>query len=512
TADGRVLLDLDKGETTHKSIERSVFLEMGAFPFMRGGKWGIMSTSGEILAEPRWKDVGMEFCDTLPFADEASGKWGLADVTGKIVVQAQFEKIAPFAGDYAPVLQTKDGQWGLIDRTGKLVHEYQWDRLSPFSLRRHQSTRKSADSRELFWVSHDQKWCVFDAVAGKYVFESDSPVDGPTPLATGNFFQATKSGRTGWWHVDGSALVDGDEPQTRFSNETSTTLRVKDKAAVRDAPPFDTATLDRLPMKRGGKYGLADMTGRVLGSAEWDRIQHTSTLDYFVVKKGGLLGIIDREGKVVEVPTWKGAELKDDIFITNPTILPDGDILVQFHGSTEGENPDALFIKTATGLAKVAGKSARSCFFPEEAGGRHAVSGGTTFVLKPGVETVFGPAHNGLLPVDMWGVACAIRPSGEIAFPANVVEPEKRAAIVADYGPFYLGKLTGLPGGWILSSYEKRRQVVRLLTPDGSILPDLELEDVRLPETTLSSTAPFTVLGVEKDRAWGYLRFTNSKR
>lgn len=408
--------------------------------------------------------------DRLSAADQAYVKaWGAAALP--VPAPTGFHETRDYSGDYAPARQKPDGKWGLINKSGKLVHDCQWDAASPFYLRKQSASSQVPARRQLFWVSREKKWCVFDAAAGSYVFESDTLQDGgPPPLATGSFFQATKGGRTGWWHVDGAALADGDEPQDRFFTQVQAALRVRNKAVTLDEPEFDSATLDRLPMKRSGKTGLADLEGRVLGSAEWDRIEHTATLDYFVVEKDGLMGLVDREGKVVEPPTWKRGQLKPDLFITNPSVLPDGEILVEFRGSAEGANPDALFMKTTTGLVKVAGKAARTCFFPEETAGRHVVSGGLTFVLKPDVAIVFGPAHHGLLPVEMWGVACSIRPSGEAAFPANVVEPEKRQALGVDYGPFYMGELIGSPEGWTLTTYEKGSVVKRRLTPQGQII------------------------------------------
>ncbi|MBL9117781.1 MAG: WG repeat-containing protein [Verrucomicrobiaceae bacterium] len=510
TADGRVLLDLDKGETTRQGIDKSVFLKEGAFPFLRGGKWGIMSTSGSVFAEPRWKDVGMEFGDTLAFADEATGKWGLVDAKGKIIVPAQFEKVYPFAGDYAPALQAADGKWGLVDRTGKLVHEHQWERLHPFDGRRYGSTRISSSSRELFWVSRAQKWCVFDAVAGKYVFESDALAEGPSPMVTGNFFQTSKGGRTGWWHVDGAALAEGDELVTNYT-WGSTSVFIRDQSLVRDSTSFIRADLDRIVIRRGSKLGLADADGKVLGGVVWDKISNRGSMDHFIVEQGGKVGIISRDGAILEPAQWPNEmPLLDALFITNMSLVPTGKVVALLQGPSNNEPGDALFIQAGDKIVRVIGDNAANrTFIPEENGERHAVSNGLTFVLKPEVARVFGPAYNGLLPVEMWGVACAIRPSGEVAFPPQVVEPEKRAVLGADYGPFYMGELVGFPGGWVLSGYETRKKQIRLLNSSGAVVSEAEFEDVMLPEDGFPDPSKPAVFFAQKDGLWGCLRISS---
>ena len=203
----------------------------------------------------------------------------------------------------------------------------------------------------------------------------------------------------------------------------------------------------------------------------------------------------------------------DALFITNLSLVPAGKVVALLEGPSNNEPDDALFIQAGDKLVRVNGDSAANrTFIPEEKGERHAVSNGLTFDLKPEVARVFGPAYNGLLPVEMWGVACAIRPTGEVAFPAQVVEPEKRAALEADYGSFYMGELMGFPGGWVLTGYEKGKMQIRLLNSSGAVVSKGEFENVILPEDGFPDLSKPAVFFAQKQGLWGCIRINSASK
>jgi hypothetical protein len=62
-------------------------------------------------------------------------------------------------------------------------------------------------------------------------------------------------------------------------------------------------------------------------------------------------------GKEVEPASWVVSLPLDDLQITNPSALPDGEIVAAFKGSAGAGTSDALFIQTKDGLTKVPWKA-----------------------------------------------------------------------------------------------------------------------------------------------------------
>lgn len=76
-------------------------------------------------------DDAKPFESTEPAAVCQNGKWGFVSTDGQIVIEPQYEDAISFNVHYAPV--KKDGLWGYIDSMGALEIEAQFEWVSAFS-------------------------------------------------------------------------------------------------------------------------------------------------------------------------------------------------------------------------------------------------------------------------------------------------------------------------------------------------------------------------------------------
>ena len=93
------------------------------------GKFGLMSETGEIIAEPQFDALDREIDDNL-FRCSVGGKYGLIDKSGAYVVNPTYDDIRWASGDLIPVLS--NGKWGYLSTTGQQVIAPGFDKASDF--------------------------------------------------------------------------------------------------------------------------------------------------------------------------------------------------------------------------------------------------------------------------------------------------------------------------------------------------------------------------------------------
>jgi hypothetical protein len=85
--------------------------------FVRDGKWGFLGEGYKEVVPPRHELVRVD--DTIVRFREG-GKWGVMDVTGKVLVPATYEMILPFSNKGVARFRDR-GRWGLLDAAGKVL-------------------------------------------------------------------------------------------------------------------------------------------------------------------------------------------------------------------------------------------------------------------------------------------------------------------------------------------------------------------------------------------------------
>lgn len=181
-SDGVVLCDPDKDESVPPfffvsdnvaagQVIASYFRDHHVFPKLSGGKWGLVDLDGNQVVPPQWDWVG-SFSEGL-FDFTVEGKRGYANLKGEVVIQPQWFSVRPFSGGYAIVRANKDGKKSVIDKTGNIISDAVWDDVKELRVWRGApipSHRSVSDFRPaelppgVFWVAQNKKWGLYDLV------------------------------------------------------------------------------------------------------------------------------------------------------------------------------------------------------------------------------------------------------------------------------------------------------------------------------------------------------------
>ncbi|MBA3679833.1 MAG: WG repeat-containing protein [Bacteroidetes bacterium] len=98
-----------------------------SFQDLNTAKWGIKSSSGTILVEPKYEDI-RSYAGGLAIV-KLNSKYGAIDITGKEIVVPKYEDMNNFQNGVCVVKE--NGKKGLIDKTGKALIETKYDHLIP---------------------------------------------------------------------------------------------------------------------------------------------------------------------------------------------------------------------------------------------------------------------------------------------------------------------------------------------------------------------------------------------
>ena len=91
--------------------------EDGVFIAQKGEKYGLISSTGDILAPLDFDDIDI-FEDGLAKA-ENDGKVGFLDVNGRVAIPFRYCRASAFKGGI--VSAQKEGKWYIVDKNGKTV-------------------------------------------------------------------------------------------------------------------------------------------------------------------------------------------------------------------------------------------------------------------------------------------------------------------------------------------------------------------------------------------------------
>lgn len=92
----------------------------GTAKFTKNGKWGVIDSTGKIIAKPRYDQL--ENMDDFYIA-KLGDKYGVVDFKGNVVLEPQFKKIDPHMEDGKYIKAIGEDGFGLYDTTGKMIIE-----------------------------------------------------------------------------------------------------------------------------------------------------------------------------------------------------------------------------------------------------------------------------------------------------------------------------------------------------------------------------------------------------
>ncbi len=284
------------------------YSEHGSARLRKGDKWGIADDKGRVIAKPEWDDVQDLIHGFVPVLRE--GKWGYADASGKLAIPCEWDDAWRFSAEGFAVV-TRDDKRGFIDRTGKVIVEPEWDGAVNFA------------PEGVGLVRRGDGWGMIDT-SGRLLCQ---PVYGTRwkdrrfDLGFLPVWQPTEEGpRYGLLGLDGKPLIGGSYTmQVPFDG--GIILQTPEKKSVLiGAGGKRLATIDGTvgqfsggfaPFVSGGRTGSIDTSGNIVIPAEWDDVRAAGE-DTFAVKRNGKWGYADRSGKVILEPAWERAGIFHD--------------------------------------------------------------------------------------------------------------------------------------------------------------------------------------------------------
>jgi hypothetical protein len=84
------------------------------FPVMKDGKWGLIDTTGKVIAKPSYKDI-MVTTEGLYGVRYENNKYGFIDKKGKVQVAFDYDEVRPFNNGLA-IVSRGQGKLGVINR------------------------------------------------------------------------------------------------------------------------------------------------------------------------------------------------------------------------------------------------------------------------------------------------------------------------------------------------------------------------------------------------------------
>ncbi len=252
-----------------------------------------------------WKEPG----PVTRFSEKKNGetKFGLKNrKTGKILIPATWAALNQEGDDQNKkhcVVQDTDGNWGVVDFKGKVVVDPQWDRVSiwtggPWVIKKGEKYGLAKAEKILV----QPRW---EATGGSF--------------STNGKMAVKKNGKWGYVNRLGTMVIPPKyEEAIKF---------VKNRAIVKDAGSYFLIDLAgkkvcKLPgqpgtyregsfihVKKGEKWGCADLTGKLVTPFKWDAVGAATGRGLFSeglapVLLGEKWGYINQQGKLVIPCKW----------------------------------------------------------------------------------------------------------------------------------------------------------------------------------------------------------------
>lgn len=248
---------------------------------------------------------------------QKDGKYGLINLTGKQVIPVEYDEIVPVLGVENSFRVQKDGKYGIVNNEGKIVIEPQYAFIDVLG----------KDNKSGFIIKNDKgKYGIVDYSNSQIL---EAKYDSIEKVYGNDLYVVTVSGKQKIVNKNNEdVLTSGFESIKQIlSRQENAVIFVK-----------------------SGKYGIMDLTGKILIDAKYDSIEESKT-GMFIVKKSDKYGIIDLNGteKISFVYNSISYNEKADIYIAeddnfNANVL-NNNLEIKVTGILLDLNVDKGFIK-----------------------------------------------------------------------------------------------------------------------------------------------------------------------
>lgn len=326
---GWVFID-KKGEPINKKVYRNAttFSEGVAWVSTKGGPLELINTDGETVFEFKQAEVAYSYYDGLAIFANAEGKYGVVDKKGNVVMEPRWKNMIPVIVDGIMFVETDSG-WGMADKEGNMIlnggmHNICFDTDDIESVAKGRSRYKSysfqtclnaiKDNRILV-EDENYKWGVVNK-KGEYVINpqfDDLLVDGDNYLFR-------KGDSYGWCNETGEYKINPQFSHARPFNGNDLAAAADDNGDwglidkegkwkvnpqfgnIKEFLPNGLAPAED---DKSGDWGLIDKEGKWKVNPQFGKIFDIGLNDkLIVVDSSGKVGVIDGEGKFVVNPNY----------------------------------------------------------------------------------------------------------------------------------------------------------------------------------------------------------------
>jgi hypothetical protein len=262
-----------------------LFAEGKASVQVKGGRWGVIDTSGNFVIQPElWN--WCRFQDGIAPLATKQGKWGIVDKAGNFIVQPIYSSIGPFANERALVRigEGSDTRFGFIDPTGA--------ELIPLNFRK---------------ARHFSEGLAAVKVANLWGYILPSGVFRITPRFDGTGKAKRYPDARAGAFVDNLAPVWAGQDYYRFIDTNGSFAF---EGGFDDANSFSEG---RAVVEQGNRFGYIDKDGRTVIECRFtlarDFSESLARVEVVVSRSGfsPLTGFIDRDGNMVIAPQFYSA-------------------------------------------------------------------------------------------------------------------------------------------------------------------------------------------------------------
>lgn len=253
----------------------------------------LQAACGQPLGSSGPEDVGL-------FPVLVDGRWGLIDEDGELVVEPRFDRVGPFIGGVALVVEEE--RYGLLAQDGRTILEPLFQRLAfPFF-------------EGLTYAQSVQKVGFVDQ-SGQFRIELPVAVDATSSKFSEGLARVKLGEKWGYIDAEGEMVI---APTFDFAREFSSgraAVRQGDRWGYLDArgklaitPQFDSAwdfEDDRAVVELGGQRGLIDSEGVYIVRPQYSTVRSMGEGLLAVVDSQGAWALMSSHGEVVVPPRFE---------------------------------------------------------------------------------------------------------------------------------------------------------------------------------------------------------------
>lgn len=301
------------------------------FPVKRGGLWGFIDRSGQVVIQPKYDLVepfgsnrfakakkgekvlvidrlgasldGLEFedlevIDDSTLAVSVNKKWGAATMDGTPLFEPRFQRVkGADSPDFFRVQYA--GRWGMVNRAGKELVPAQFDSvgyngvifvpkkdslygiytLAGVRISQPEYWDVTASGNIVFYRSRNMLWGAMGPSGEPFL---DSDWEDFRPMLP-YFIELKRENSSALYHIPGSSVI-------------------MDSTSSGYAFLWPNISAGYIRVRVNDELSIADSTGIVLFSGRYDEIIYTG--GFFYVRSGSRWGLVDRNGAEIVKPQY----------------------------------------------------------------------------------------------------------------------------------------------------------------------------------------------------------------